>query len=120
MSGGLRIEDVEGEGRHEEGRVDPGDMESGEASEVAELVRGRRVPTSRQAEELTYENHGVEVVLPDLKASRAQLGCDRLVVRMRFVVEVGRNRRREILERSARPKLVSHPSSKAEPESVRC
>ena len=91
VSGGLRVENVERQCRHEERRVDSGDVESGETSEVAELVRGRRVPPRRKAKELADEDHRIEVVLPDLEASSAKLSCDRLVVRMFIVVEVGRN-----------------------------
>ena len=88
MSGGGSVQDVVEKSRDEKRSVDTCDVQCRLRGETSKLVGRRGIPTSGEAEQLPDERHGVEVVLPDVEASRAQLGRDGLMVRVLLVLEV--------------------------------
>lgn len=92
MRSRLGIEDVKRERCHEQRRVDPGDIQRRELREVPEVARRRGDFPRREGKELAHKWHRVDVVLPGLEATVAELGRDRLVVRVVVVREEGRDR----------------------------
>lgn len=77
-----RIQDIMQQSRDEERRVDTRHMQRSAPRQSAKLVGRGRVATSGETEQLPDERHGVEVVLPDVKAPGAKLGGDGLMVRV--------------------------------------
>jgi hypothetical protein len=70
------IQDIMNQSRHEQRRVNPGNMHRRIPREQPQVVRSGRVPTNGDAEQRTDEGHGVDVVLPDTETAGAEVSCD--------------------------------------------
>lgn len=92
----VRVEDVIRQRRHEQWGIGRGDLERRCPSASSEGSRKRLL--HRKLEEGPQDLHGVDVMLPDLKAGRAEVDSKKAVRRV-DVMEVARNGVRDIFEK---------------------
>lgn len=108
------VEDIEQQRRHEERRIDSSDMYRRLPCHRSKIARSRGITSNRNREELSDQGHRVDVVLPDVEPSRTELGRHRLVEWMLCLLEIGRDRCREIGEHRSGEELEAIDSDNSD------